>query len=60
MGFEQLKYSPPQSAASQQQPPEKHKLIPHSKPEDKKPLRGISSVVQRITWLYMCLLFVQF
>ena len=40
MGFEQLKYSPWQSAASQQQSPEKHKLIPHSKQEDKKPLRS--------------------
>ena len=40
MGFEQLKYSPPQSAASQQQSPEKHKLISHSKQEDKKPLRS--------------------
>ena len=38
MGFEQLKYSPPQSAASQQQSLEKHKLISHSKQEDKKPL----------------------
>ena len=36
MGFEQLKYSPPQ------QSPEKHKLISHSKQEDnfKKPLRS--------------------
>ena len=33
MGFEQLKYSPPQ------QSPEKHKLISHSK-QDKKPLRS--------------------
>ena len=33
MGFEQ-------SAASQQQSSEKHKLIPHSKQEDKKPLRS--------------------
>ena len=33
MGFEQLKYS-------QQQSPEKHKLISHSKQEDKKPLRS--------------------
>ena len=40
MGFEQLKYSPPQSAASQQQSPEKLKLFSHSKQEDKKPLRG--------------------
>ena len=40
MGFEQLKYSPPQSAASQQQSTEKHKLISHSKQEDKKPLRS--------------------
>ena len=40
MGFEQLKYSPPQSAASQQQSPEKHKLISHSKQENKKPLRS--------------------
>ena len=40
MGFEQLKYSPPQSAASQQQSPEKHKLISHSKQKDKKPLRS--------------------
>ena len=40
MGFEQLKYSPPQSAASQQQSPEKHKLISHSKQEGKKPLRS--------------------
>ena len=40
MGIEQLKYSPPQSAASQQQSPEKHKLISHSKQEDKKPLRS--------------------
>ena len=40
MGFEQLKYSPPQSAASQQQSPEKHKLISHSKQEDMKPLRS--------------------
>ena len=42
MGFEQLKYSPPQSAASQQQSPGKHKLISHSnsKQEDKKPLRS--------------------
>ena len=40
MGFEQLKYSPAQSAASQKQSPEKHKLIPHSKQEDKKPLRS--------------------
>ena len=40
MGFEQLKYSPLQSAASQQQSPEKHKLISHSKQEDKKPLRS--------------------
>ena len=40
MGFEQLKYSPPQSAASQQQSPKKHKLISHSKQEDKKPLRS--------------------
>ena len=39
MGFEQLKYSPPQSAASQQQLPKKHKLISHSKQEDKKHLR---------------------
>ena len=38
MGFEWLKYSPGQSAASQQQSPEKHKLISHSKQEDKKPL----------------------
>ena len=37
MGFEQLKYSPPQSATLQ---PEKHKLISHSKQEDKKPLRS--------------------
>ena len=29
-----------QSAASQQQSPEKHKLISHSKQEDKKPLRS--------------------
>ena len=34
MGFEQLKYAPPQ------QSPEKHKLISHSKQEDKKPLRS--------------------
>ena len=34
MGFEQLKYSPPQSAASQQQSPEKHKLISHSKQDE--------------------------
>ena len=34
MGFEELKYSPPQ------QSPEKHKLISHSKQEDKKPLRS--------------------
>ena len=54
MGFEQLKYSHPQ------QSPEKHKLISHSKQEDKKPLRSYQLVVQRITWLYMCLLFVQF
>ena len=40
MGFEQLKYSLPQSAAPQQQSPEKHKLISHSKQEDKKPLRS--------------------
>ena len=40
VGFEQVKYSPPQSAASQQQSPEKHKLISHSKQEDKKPLRS--------------------
>ena len=40
MAFEQLKYSPPQSAASQQQSPEKHNLIPHLKQEDKKPLRS--------------------
>ena len=40
MGFEQLKYSPRQSAASQQQLPEKHKLISYSKQEDKTPLRG--------------------
>ena len=40
MGFEQLNCSPPQSAASQQQSPEKHKLISHSKQEDKKPLRS--------------------
>ena len=40
MGFKQLKYSPPQSAASQQQSPEKHKLISHSKQKDKKPLRS--------------------
>ena len=40
MGFEQLKYSPPQSAASQQQSLEKHKLMSHSKQEDKKPLRS--------------------
>ena len=40
MGFEQLKYSPPQSAASQQQSPVKHKLVSHSKREDKKPLRS--------------------
>ena len=40
MGFEQLKYSPLQSAASQQQSPEKHKLISHSKQEDKKPVRS--------------------
>ena len=40
VGFEQLKYSPPQSAASRQQSPEKHKLISHSKQEDKKPLRS--------------------
>ena len=40
MGFEQLKYSPPQSAASQQQSMEKHKLISHSKQEDKTPLRS--------------------
>ena len=40
MGFEQLKYSPPQSAASQQQSPGKHNLISHSKQEDKKPLRS--------------------
>ena len=40
MGFEQLKYSPPQSAASQEQSPEKHKLISHSKQEDKKHLRS--------------------
>ena len=46
-GFEQLKYSPPQSATSKQQSPGKYKLISHSKQEDKKPLR--SSVVQRIT-----------
>ena len=58
MGFEQLKYSPPQSATSQQRSPEKHKLISHSKQEDKKPQR--SSVVQRVTWLHVCLLFVQF
>ena len=38
MGFEQLKFSPPQSATSQQQSPEKHKLISHSRQEDKKPL----------------------
>ena len=47
MGFEQLKYSPPQ------QSPEKHKLISHSKQED-KPLRSYQF------WLYMCLLFVRF
>ena len=47
MGFEQLKYSPPQSATSQQRSPEKHKLISQSKQKDKKPQR--SSVVQRIT-----------
>ena len=41
MGFAQLKYSPPQSATSQQQSPEKHKLISHSKQEDKKPLRSL-------------------
>ena len=40
MGFEQLKHSPPQTAASQQQSPEKHKLMSHSKQEDKKPLRS--------------------
>ena len=40
MGFEQLKHSPPQSAASQQQSPEKYKLISHSKQEDKKPPRS--------------------
>ena len=42
MGFEQLKYSPPQSAALQRQSPGKHKLISHSnsKQEDKKPLRS--------------------
>ena len=34
MGFEELKYSPPQ------QSPEKQKLISHSKQEDKKPLRS--------------------
>ena len=45
MGFEQLKYSPPQNAASQQQSPEKHKLISHSKQEGVV----ISSVVQLIT-----------
>ena len=40
MSFERLKYSPGQSAASQEQSPEKHKLISHSKQEDKKPLRS--------------------
>ena len=40
MGFEQLKYSPPQSAASQQKSPERHKLISHSEKEDKKPIRS--------------------
>ena len=40
IGFEQLKYSPPQSAASQQQSPEKQKLFSDSKQEDKKPLRS--------------------
>ena len=40
MGFEQLKYSPSQSAVSQQKSPEKHKLISHSKQEDKKPLHS--------------------
>ena len=41
MGFEQLKYFSPQSAASQQQSPEKHKLISLLKQEDKKPLRSV-------------------
>ena len=41
MGFEQLKNSSPQSVASQQQSTEKHKLISHSKQEDKKPLRSL-------------------
>ena len=40
MGFEQLKYSPQQSLAWQQQSPEKHKLTSHSKQEDKNPLRS--------------------
>ena len=40
MGFEQFKYFLRQSAASQQQSPEKHKLISHSKQKDKKPLRS--------------------
>ena len=55
MGFEQLKYSPPQSAASQQQPPKKHKLIFQSKQEDKKPLRSyqFSSSADHLV-IYVC------
>ena len=46
MGFEQLRFSPSQSAASQQQSPEKHKLISYSKQEDKKPSGSSVHVVQ--------------
>ena len=49
MGFEQLNCSPPQSAAWQQQSPEKHKLISYSK-QDKSIYVVIGSVVQQITW----------
>ena len=58
MGFEQLEYSPPQSAASQQQSPEKHKLISHSKQEDKKALRSLqfSSSADHLVILCVCCL----
>ena len=61
MDFELLKYSPPQTAASQQQSPEKHKLIPHSKQEDKKPLFSyqFSSSADHLV-INVCLLFAQF
>ena len=57
MGFEQLKYSSPQSVASQQQSPEKHKLISNLKQEDKKPLRSLQFSRSLGD---MCLLFAQF